>query len=70
MQRQRTGIFRFFWIPDESRPRQPNGIAFAWQGHQKNMPDTRVPGMMEGIVVQQRWFSYFVFTWLLNFGPK
>ena len=70
MQRQRTGIFRIFQISGKSRPRQPNGIAFAWQGHQKIMPDTRAPGMIEVSVVQQGRVSYFVFTWLLNFGPK
>lgn len=34
------------------------------------MPDTGAPGMMESLFVQQGRVSYFVFTWLLNFGPK
>ncbi len=29
-----------------------------------------MPGMMEGPFFQQGRVSYFVFTWLLNFGPK
>ena len=68
MQRQRTGIFRFFWIPGKHGGYGRRN--FTEKDRKKNMPDTKAPGMMEILTVQQGRVSYFVFTWLLNFGPK